>query len=223
MVAVRVTVEIRSVSEPRTPRITVFLARHGQTADNAARIFQGQQGAGLDDVGRAQAARLGARARTLGLTALVASDLQRAVETAEHVAATTGLPLVKEAGFREVDVGSWTGKSYDAIADAYPEEWAAFRAGVDVRRGGGETYAELAERIEGALQTITTSSPDGARVLVVTHGGAIKAWTSRLLALTPAGARAMAPVANGSLTIAERHDGVTLLRSFNDTAHLEGV
>ena len=64
----------------------LFLARHGETDDNARLVFQGQGGSGLNLRGRAQAMRLAARAATLELTALISSDLERAVEWASTAA-----------------------------------------------------------------------------------------------------------------------------------------
>src|SRR5688572_2354328 len=104
----------------------LYLARHGETADNAAQIFQGQGGRGLNDRGRAQARRLAGRLAGLGLHAIVSSDLERAVETATIVGSSCGLDLEHEQGLREVNVGTWTGKSYAEVADLYPEEWAAW-------------------------------------------------------------------------------------------------
>lgn len=197
----------------------LLLARHGQTADNRNRVFQGQGGKGLDERGRAQAGRLAGRIARAGITAVVSSDLERAVETA--TLATRGLPLAitTDALLREIDVGVWTGKSYEEIAELYPEEWAAWSAGLDVRRGGGETYGELAERIDRALLRIAEEHA-GGRVLVVSHGGAIRSWVSRLLGLGPEGRRALAGVANTALAVLERTPSSWKLHAWNDTAHL---
>lgn len=199
---------------------TVLLTRHGQTADNRNRVFQGQGGRGLDDRGRAQARRLAARVAHAGITAVVSSDLDRAVETARLATHGLSLELATDVLLREIDVGTWTGKSYTEIAELYPEEWAAWNAGLDVRRGGGETYGELAERIERALVRVAAAN-EGGRVLVVSHGGAIRSWVSRLLGLDDAGRRALAGVANTAITIVERLDHGWRLHGFNDTAHLE--
>lgn len=199
----------------------LLFARHGETADNRGRRFQGQQfpGPGLDATGRAQAARLAERLKKAGIDALVTSDLRRAVETAGYVAEATGLEPRLEPLLREVDVGTWTGKTYEEIAELYPEEWAAWSAGLDVRRGGGETYAELAVRVERAVASLR-----GRRVLVVSHGGAIKSFVAKILGVANAGLRALAGVANAALTVVERDElGRYRLHSFNDTAHLEGL
>lgn len=207
------------------------LARHGETADNAGRVFQGQAGRGLNRLGRAQAARLAERIRRAPPAIIVASDLERAVETARVVSEACGVDLELDPGLREVDVGAWTGRSYEEVSGLYPEEWAAWQSGLDVRRGGGETYAELSERIDGAIGGIAARWGEGAerersvrRILVVSHGGAIKSWIARLLGLSAEGLRALGGVANASITAVERDAaGRHRLHSWNDTAHLEGL
>ncbi len=199
----------------------ILLARHGQTADNASHVFQGHGGRGLDLRGRAQAGRLAERVARASVTAVVSSDLERAVETAA-IAAPSHVRTT-DRGLREIDVGAWTGKTYREIEQAHPEEWAAWSAGLDLRRGGGETYAELAERVDRSLLEIAATNP-GGRVLVVTHGGAIKSWVSRLLDLGAPARRVLGSVANASLTVVEHVSGRAFrLHAWNDTAHLEGM
>lgn len=200
----------------------LWLVRHGETADNASRVFQGQSGRGLNKLGQAQAARLAERLARSPPDRIVASDLERAFETASIVGAATGLSVEKEFDLREVDVGSWTGKGYDEVKELYPEEWSAWDRGLDVRRGGGgETYRELADRMERGIARVSTG---GGRALLVSHGGAIKSWIARILGVSEAGLRALGGVANTGLTIVERDDrGRHRLHSWNDIAHLEGL
>lgn len=201
-----------------------WLVRHGETDDNRSRVFQGQSGRGLNRLGRAQAARLAERVRRAPPTAIVASDLERAAETANILGEACGQAVELDPALREVNVGAWTGKSYGEIEARFPEEWAAWEAGLDLRRGGGETYAELAERIDGALARIAARHAPGGRVLVVSHGGAIKSWIAKLLGLSVEGGRALGGAANCGLTIVERGaTGRPCLHTWNDVAHLEGL
>ncbi|HEY8076030.1 MAG TPA: histidine phosphatase family protein [Labilithrix sp.] len=201
----------------------LYLARHGETADNAALVFQGQSGKGLNALGRTQAKRLGQRLARRPPDAVIASDLERAVETATIVAEACGREVELDPDLREVDVGHWTGKDHLTIAELFPEEWAAWSAGLDVRRGGGETYAELADRVTRALERVVAKH-EGKRVLVVSHGGAIKSVVARLLGVGQSGFRALAGVANAGITLIERDASARhRLHSWNDTAHLEGL
>lgn len=203
----------------------LHLARHGETADNARRVFQGQGGTGLNRLGRAQAARLAERFRHAPPAAIVTSDLERAVATARVVAEACAVPIELEEGLREVDVGAWTGKSHEEIASAFPEEWSAWESGVDVRRGGGETYEELAGRIEATMASIAGRlGLKDQRILVVSHGGAIRSWIGRLLGISVEGSRTLSAVGNCALTVVEWDArGRHRLHSWNDVAHLEGL
>ena len=201
----------------------LYFARHGETDDNARLVFQGQGGKGLNARGRAQARRLAQRMHKARVTSIFTSDLERAIETSLIVGTACAVEPAMDPDLREVDVGLWTGKSHDEIAELYPEEWASWASGLDLRRGGGETYAELAVRIERAVVRICASDARDP-VLVVSHGGSIKSYVSRMLGVSTDGLRALAGVGNAGLTIIERDDrGRMRLHAWNDTSHLEGL
>jgi broad specificity phosphatase PhoE len=201
----------------------LYFARHGETDDNAALVFQGQGGKGLNSRGRAQARRLAERMRKSRVTTIVTSDLQRAMETAVIVGDACRLEPSLDPDLREVDVGHWTGKSHQEIEELFPEEWAAWASGLDMRRGGGETYAELALRIERAVTKIVAMDARDP-ILVVSHGGSIKSYVAKLLGVGAEGLRALAGVGNAGLTVIERDTrGRSRLHAWNDTAHLEGL
>lgn len=216
-------VKLNNCRDLPPPMTLLYFARHGETDDNARLVFQGQSGKGLNARGRAQARRLAERMRKARVTTIVASDLERAEETARIVGQACGVVHSVDAELREVDVGRWTGKSHDEVQELYPEEWAAWSTGLDVRRGGGETYAELAQRIERAVERIAAMDAKDP-ILVVSHGGAIKSYVAHLLGVSDVGLRALAGVGNAGLTIVERDSrGGVRLHSWNDTAHLEGL
>lgn len=201
----------------------LYFARHGETDDNARLVFQGQGGKGLNSRGRAQARRLADRMVKARVTTIVASDLERAEETARIVGLACGVVHSVDPDLREVDVGAWTGKSHEEIAELHPEEWSAWSSGLDVRRGGGETYTELAQRIERAVVRIAAMDARDP-ILVVSHGGSIKSYVAKILGVSNEGLRALAGVGNAGLTIIERDSqGRSRLHAWNDTAHLEGL
>lgn len=203
--------------------MTLLFARHGETADNTNRVFQGQRGGGLSPRGRTQAQRLAARMRTASLDAIVASDLERAAETARIIGAATKLVPAFDRDLREIDVGAWSGKSYEEIKKMFPDEWAAWSAGQDIARGGGETYAAIAERVARAVSRIIASH-ENERVLVVSHGGAVRSYIAKILGVLGAqGMRALSGLGNASLTVIEIESERAVLRAWNDTAHLEGM
>jgi broad specificity phosphatase PhoE len=171
---------------------TVYLARHGESDWNVERRWQGHADRPLTERGREQAELLAERLADVKLDAVYASDLRRAWETAEAVAATRGLEVVRLPELREVDVGSWSGCTRDECAERFPEAFARWRQGGS-GWDDGESYEEMGERIVEAIRTIAAEHPDGA-VLVVSHGGPIRAVHAHALGVDIATHRRTGPV-----------------------------
>jgi broad specificity phosphatase PhoE len=149
----------------------LLLLRHGQSEWNAQQRWQGHGDPSLTELGRAQAREAAAQLASAGIERMVSSDLARAFETAEIVAAALGLALERDAVWRERDIGSWTGLKREEIAARWPTEYARFRShDADARPGGGESDAMLRARAHEALASLRARYPS-ARVLVVTHRG----------------------------------------------------
>ena len=159
----------------------VVLWRHGRTAWNAVRRAQGQLDIPLDDVGVGQARDTAARLASLRPVGLVTSDLSRATATAAELARVTGLAVNVDKDLREIDVGAWQGLGMEECARRFPEEYRRWRAGEDVRRGGGETYAEVAERVCAAISRVVDATEAGETVVLVSHGVAIRVGACRFL------------------------------------------
>jgi phosphoserine phosphatase len=152
---------------------TVLLARHGESDWNRAKRWQGFADRPLTDVGRRQADELADRLEGTELDAIYASDLQRARETAEAVARRRGLEVRTTRDLREVDVGSWSGLTREEAEAGYPEAYARWLQGGE-GWDDGETYEQLQTRVVRAMTRIAAAH-DGGRVLVVAHGGTIRA------------------------------------------------
>jgi broad specificity phosphatase PhoE len=152
---------------------TIFLARHGESDWNVAKRFQGHSDRPLTERGRQQAHVLADLVASQEIDAVYTSPLSRARETAEIVAARTRLEPVALPELREVDTGSWSGLSRADVEARFPEGFTRWRSGGSGWEDG-ESYEEMAERVIGALRTIAEDHPDG-RVLVISHGGPIRA------------------------------------------------
>lgn len=152
---------------------TIFLARHGESDWNVEKRFQGHSDRPLTERGREQAHALADLVGSEKIDAVYTSPLRRARETAEIVAARAGLEAVALPELREVDTGSWSGLSRADVEARFPEGFARWRSGGSGWENG-ETYEEMAERVIGALRKIAEDHPDG-RVLVISHGGPIRA------------------------------------------------
>ena len=134
----------------------IILVRHGETVDNARQIMQGQTQGELNEKGREQARQVAERLADEPLDAIVASDLHRAIQTAEIIAAPHGMTVQTTALLRERDWGSFTGRF---IPELRGEVWPD-----DI-----ESEEALLERARQFLIYITATYP-GKRVVAVGHG-----------------------------------------------------
>lgn len=143
---------------------TILLARHGETDWNREQRWQGWADPPLNDAGRAQARALAEQLQEIPFDAVYSSDLRRAHETAEIVAAPHNVPVVTDPGLREIDVGSWSGLTHAEIAVRFP----------DGERTDGESREQHLERVLEAAERIARANPE-RRILIVTHGGTMRA------------------------------------------------
>lgn len=155
---------------------TIYLARHGESDWNAANRFQGHSDRPLTEEGRRQAEALAELVAAENVDTIYSSPLIRALETARIVAARTGLEVSELDDLREVDTGSWSGLSRAEVQERFPEgfeRWISGGSGWE----DGETYEEMGERVLRAIRTIAAAHPHG-RVLIISHGGPIRAVQS---------------------------------------------
>ena len=171
---------------------TILLARHGQSDWNQETRWQGHADRPLTDRGREQARALAERLRPVELDAVYSSDLERARATAEAVADEQGLELRIDPRLREVDVGSWSGLTRAEAEQRFPDGFARWKLG-EPGWNDGETYEAMSERILSAVRRIAEEH-DAGRVLVVSHGGPIRAVHAAALKLDVHTYRRLRPV-----------------------------
>ncbi|MEU9502895.1 histidine phosphatase family protein [Streptomyces sp. NPDC048196] len=165
------------------PGRRIVLWRHGQTAWNLERRFQGSTDIELTDAGLAQARRSARLLAALRPDAIIASDLSRAAATANELAALTRLDVTQDAALRETYAGSWQGLTHEEILARYGEEYTAWKRGEPVRRGGGELETEVADRAAPVVLNHADKLPENGTLVVVSHGGTIRTTIGRLLGL----------------------------------------
>lgn len=167
----------------------LLLVRHGQSTANAQNIGQGRADYPLSARGIEQA-ELTARhlAQLGGVAAVYASPLLRAFETGGAIARALALPCQPVADLVEIDIGELSGLTMAQLAEAYPQEVAAYEA-AQARAPhprhrellpGWEPIASVVERMWRGVMTVATAHP-GERIVVVAHGGVINAYLTHLL------------------------------------------
>ena len=203
--------------------VRVLLWRHGRTAYNAAGRWQGQIDVPLDDVGLAQAA---AAARSLAklvdgvdLT-LVASDLSRAAQTGQALAALVDAEVRLDPRLREIDAGEWEGRTRPEIVEAgMSDVLEAWARGEDVRIGRtGERRSEVGLRGAAAIAEHAAAVPDGGTLVVASHGGLVRGSTLTLLGLDPAGWNVLGTIGNCHWVDLQLRAGAWRLNGYNLSA-----
>jgi broad specificity phosphatase PhoE len=203
-------------AERRPTQVT--LVRHGETSANALGVWHGSTDTALTPAGRRQAERVAAH---LALTradasALYASPLTRARDTARPIAERLGLGAQVEADLREYHLGAWEGISYAELVREH-RLFERMRADPDWQPGGGESARQVAERLAAQLAAIAARH-EGERVIVVSHGGALTLGLGLLLDRElSAWRRLMDNCAISDLVF----DPAPRLQSWNEVAHLE--
>jgi probable phosphoglycerate mutase len=128
--------------------------------------------------------------------AILSSDLSRALVTAQVIAARAGVEVVPDERLREILLGGWQGLTVDEARARFPDEHAAWVAGEDKPRGGGETYQQAAARATECLREWIAGAPAGATLIAVTHGGTARATLGGMLGLDPKDWWLISPLGN---------------------------
>jgi probable phosphoglycerate mutase len=193
--------------------IEITFIRHGQTTGNAAGRWQGHTNSSLTDLGRDQAAKLGARLAEAKFDLVVSSDLDRTMETA----AALGRAIEADERWREPFFGKWEDLTTAEIMTQDAEQVAALFSGEDIAPGGGERLSAVAERTRAALDDLVERVGAGS-VAVVSHGmSMLMLFASLLETKRPVPLRLLGNTAIARVEMNSDHVSVA---SYNDDAHL---
>jgi len=196
----------------------LLLVRHGETESNRLRRFMGQSEVPMNSAGRQQAARVAARLQRGRVDVLRSSDLGRALETARIIGDAVGLEPRPVAALRELDVGNAVGMNRAELKSMCPELFG--QNWMDTPFPGGESYAQMADRVGRFLRGLLANHGE-QRLVVVTHGGTIRTAVAALTDI-PLVQLIGLEVRNGSITLLSAASLTEVrLEVFNDVAHLE--
>ncbi len=151
----------------------VIAIRHGETAWNAQARLQGQLDIELNDAGRRQAQQVADALADDGIAALYSSDLLRAAQTAQAIAARCGLAVTPDAGLRERGFGIFEGHTWADLERLWPEQARRWREReVDFSPQGGETLNDFYARSVACASRLAARHP-GETIALVAHGGVL--------------------------------------------------
>ena len=205
--------------------LQVYLVRHGETQWNAERRMQGQSDSPLTEKGVQQAWQVAERARTLGITHVITSDLGRTQQTARIIADACGCDVMLEPRLRELDMGVLEKRHIDTLTET-EEGWrrTLVNGTEDGRIPEGESMQELSVRMHAALAECL-KLPAGSRPLLVSHGIALGCLVSTILGL-PAYAERRLRLRNCSISRIDYQESVWLASGWvvemaGDISHLD--
>ncbi|SEA20218.1 alpha-ribazole phosphatase [Selenomonas ruminantium] len=159
----------------------VIFIRHGQTEWNVTGRYQGQSDVKLTEDGKKQAEKLADNFPVAKVDAIYASDLCRAMVTAETIAAKFGLKVQAEPAFRELSFGDWEGLTYQQIVDKWEEAMANFLQRPDILEiPGGESFPAVQQRAMKRLNELIEKH-DGQTIVVVAHGAVLRTMLTAAL------------------------------------------
>jgi broad specificity phosphatase PhoE len=198
----------------------IVLVRHGRTTANARGVLLGRADPDLDDEGTRQVAAVARACAGLDVARVVTSPLGRCRATADAIARTIagvddGVPVQIDDRWVELDYGELDGRP---LGDVPRETWDAWRADVTWRPPGGETLAELGERVRAACTALAADAAE-RDVVVVSHVSPIKAAVAWALGVGDEVAWRLW-VAPASISRIGTTGGARSLRSFNEVGHL---
>ena len=203
-----------------------MLVRHGETAWNAERRLQGHLDIALNTEGTRQADAVARALAGTHIDAVISSDLQRASQTAQAIAASHTLPVQVERALRERCYGGFEGLLYTEIEQRYPREFAKWQAReVDaVLPDGanlGESFRQFYERATHAIIDRARRCP-GQTIVLVAHGGVLECAYRCALGMALETPRTFT-IPNASINRFTFQDGKLILISWGEIEHLHHV
>ena len=156
-----------------TEATRILALRHGETLWNVDNRIQGQLDISLNKVGHLQASRLAAALKDEPITAVYASDLSRAQQTAQYLADQLGLPVQLEPALRERGFGEFEGRTFVEIEAELPEQALRWRKRDPAfAPRGGESLLALHDRVADIAARLAARHA-GELIAMVGHGGVV--------------------------------------------------
>lgn len=194
--------------------------RHGESEWNHEGRIQGHTDVPLSELGRRQVRFLAQRLAGERFDAAYASDLSRAVDTATGILGERGISLITDPDLREFSYGTWEGLTLQEVEVQDPELFAGrfVRGDNAFAAPGGEDSAQLLARVRRFYEGAVQHHSDDDNILVVAHGGSIRALALCLLEL-PEEHLWKFRMGNASLSIIGNQERGRVLELWNDTRH----
>ena len=198
-----------------------YLIRHGETEWNRTGKIQGHSDVSLSKYGRRQMKMLGTRLAGCAFSAVYASDLSRSVESADMIVEGRETSIETDSDLREFFYGEWEGLTLEEVEARTPKVFAQLMASGNsgFAAPGGEDSAQVLDRVRRFYARTLKRHDEGENLLIVAHGGTLRALLVCLLDLTTDHFWRFR-VDCGSLSVVNNHPNGRVLETWNDTGHL---
>ncbi|MDX2176207.1 MAG: histidine phosphatase family protein [Candidatus Sumerlaeia bacterium] len=209
--------------EPRGRATRLLLLRHGEVSPEAKTILYGSMDVPLSDRGRAESVRTAKEVGKAPLSAVLSSDLERAVFLAERIATRAKAPGIVDAGLRERSFGEWQGRPIAELMEQHAEEYARLQAARWSHRvsPGAENIEDVAARAMPPVRAALAEHAGGV-VAVVAHSGPLRAILGGLLRW-PGEVLFTFVLGYCGVTVLDVYDdGTARLERLNERRHLGG-
>lgn len=161
----------------------IYLIRHGEVVNHHEGRYNGFNDVDITEEGVKQMKSVAERLNGAKVSAVYCSDLIRAYRGAEIINNGRSLPIIKNTGLRERNIGVWENLTLEEIMKAYKDEWNRFLNDVvDFKPDSGESMKEVDARVNKELTKIVEDHK-GDEILMVAHGGVNRTVLCRALAL----------------------------------------
>lgn len=204
---------------------TIYFVRHGTTDFTPNRRFSGGDGndPALNALGLQQAQNVAREMAKIKPEILIASPLTRTMQTAAAISNTTGLSIIEDDSWIEIAFGKWDGLTFTDVKEKYPEDAQEWLSSTSFAPPGGESYDQVAERIDPAIDALVAAYPE-QKICVVTHNVVIRQIV-RLTLSAPSHAAFHIDIDPCSITTLSvwHRDGLRILRSFSEVGHHRGT
>lgn len=200
---------------------TIYFVRHGTTDFTPNRRFSGGDGSdpSLNELGLQQAENVAREMAKIKPDLLISSPLTRTMQTATAISKTTGLSIIEDDSWIEIGFGEWDGLTFEDVKEKYPKEAQEWLSSTAFAPPRGESYDQVAERIDPARDALVAAYPE-QRICVVTHNVVIRQIV-RLTLSAPSHAAFHVDIDPCSITTLSvwHRDGLRILRSFSEVGH----
>lgn len=200
---------------------TVLFVRHGESQANRRNLFIGHTDMDLEENGVKQAETTAQFiAENFSVDTVYASDLSRAARTGQIIADRLGLPIQKDARFREIYAGEWEGEPFDALYEKFSVDFTVWNRDLGRSRcTGGESVAELGTRIMAAATEIAEENA-GKTVVIATHATPIRAMECLVKTGDILTIQNLQWVSNASVSVFTYENGIWKAEAISLDAHL---